>query len=401
MNLAIRDIRRHTLRFVLTCIGLGLLLAVVMAMSGIYRGLVADATKVVDAVSADIWVVQRDTRGPFAESSRVPEDLDRAIAAIRDVRAATPVSFQYVQAAVGTRVVRLFLIGHAIDSFVTPSRIVAGRGLTRSSDEIVVDRASAVPLGASVRLGLDDFTVVGLTAGMVSPAGDPVAFVSLPDAQRIQFVPDNDAVRNARARVEAGYAALSRMNPLLRARATRQAIEAAERPHVVNAIVAQLRAPGGAGDVVEAIRRWQRYEAYSAEGQRAVLLEGFIEKSQRQLWLFRAILVAVSGVIVALIIYTLTVDKLREIATLKIIGAADRTIAAMILQQALLLGVIGFAIGYVLISNTYARFPRTVLVQAWDMAALFAIVVAISVAASVLGIRRALKVDPGTALLGG
>ena len=54
MNLAVRDIRRHTTRFVLTCIGLGLLLTVVMAMSGIYRGLIGDATKVVDAVPGTV-----------------------------------------------------------------------------------------------------------------------------------------------------------------------------------------------------------------------------------------------------------------------------------------------------------------------------------------------------------
>jgi len=97
MNLATRDIRRHKTRFALTCVGLGLLLTVVMAMSGIYRGLIGDATKVVDAVPGDVWIVQKDTRGPFAESSRIPEDIEFSIAAVEGVRAATPVSFQYVQ----------------------------------------------------------------------------------------------------------------------------------------------------------------------------------------------------------------------------------------------------------------------------------------------------------------
>jgi len=106
-------------------------------------------------------------------------------------------------------------------------------------------------------------------------------------------------------------------------------------------------------------------------------------------------------VIIALIIYTLTMDKLREIATLKIIGAADRTIVNMILQQSLLLGVIGFAVGYALISRTYTMYPRTVLLQPLDMLALFVIVILICVLASILGIWRALKVDPATALTGG
>lgn len=140
---------------------------------------------------------------------------------------------------------------------------------------------------------------------------------------------------------------------------------------------------------------------FTAEQERELLLKGFIEKSQKQLWLFRTILVIVSGVIIALIIYTLTMDKLREIATLKIIGAADRTIMNMILQQSLLLGVIAFAVAYALIARTYTMYPRTVLLQTVDMVVLFAVVVVICVLASILGIWRALKVDPATALSGG
>src|SRR5579864_1782769 len=114
MNLAIRDIRRHKTRFLLTCVGLGLLLTVVMAMSGIYRGLIADATKVVETVPAQIWVVQKGTRGPFAESSKLPEDLEHSIAAVPGVDSASPLSFQYVQISRGGNPVRLFLVGYKL-----------------------------------------------------------------------------------------------------------------------------------------------------------------------------------------------------------------------------------------------------------------------------------------------
>jgi putative ABC transport system permease protein len=194
---------------------------------------------------------------------------------------------------------------------------------------------------------------------------------------------------------------LANMNPLMRDKATTKALTAAENPHFANAIVAELDNPSAATEVASYVRRWNHYQVFSADQERELLLKGFIEKSQKQLWLFRTILVIVSGVIIALIIYTLTMDKLREIATLKIIGAADRTIVNMILQQSLLLGVIGFAVGYALISRTYNMYPRTVLLQPLDMLALFVIVILICVLASILGIWRALKVDPGTALTGG
>jgi putative ABC transport system permease protein len=401
MNLAVRDVRRNKTRFVLTCIGLGLLLTVVMAMSGIYRGLIGDATKVVDAVPGHIWVVQKDTRGPFAESSRLPEDLEHSIAAAEGVRAATPVSFQYVQISREGKPVRLFLIGYKLGSFVGPSQVVAGRPITKKHYELVVDRKSGFRVGNRIRLGLEDYEVVGLTQGMTSPSGDPAAFISLADAQIIQFQLDNDAIRNTRQRVTATYRQLNNMNPLLGSRATQRALAATENPHFANAIVAELHVPALAPQVADSIRRWNHYQVYSAGSEKDLLLKGFIEKSQRQLWLFRTILIIVSGVIVALIIYTLTMDKLREIATLKIIGAADQTIAGMILQEALLLGLIAFGIGYLVITRTYTLFPRTVLLQPFDMLVVFLIVVVICVLASILGIWRALKVDPGTALSGG
>jgi ABC-type antimicrobial peptide transport system permease subunit len=71
MNLAYKDIRKNLGRFVMTTIGIGMLLMIVMGMAGIYRGLLEDATFLIHKIGADLWIVQQDTRGPFAELSRV------------------------------------------------------------------------------------------------------------------------------------------------------------------------------------------------------------------------------------------------------------------------------------------------------------------------------------------
>ena len=80
MNLAIRDLRRSLGRFLLTTAGLSLLVMIIMGMGGIYRGLVADALVLLNHTDADLWVVQRDTRGPLAEPSHVPRSLVPACA---------------------------------------------------------------------------------------------------------------------------------------------------------------------------------------------------------------------------------------------------------------------------------------------------------------------------------
>ena len=72
MNLAIRDIRHKLSRFLLTAVGIGLLLMIVMGMAGIYQGLSEDALSFLERTKADLWIVQKGTRGPFAEISRIP-----------------------------------------------------------------------------------------------------------------------------------------------------------------------------------------------------------------------------------------------------------------------------------------------------------------------------------------
>ena len=58
MNLAYRDVRHNLFRFLLTCFGLSLLLSVVLAMIGIYRGIVVDALTVARNHGVDLWVVE-------------------------------------------------------------------------------------------------------------------------------------------------------------------------------------------------------------------------------------------------------------------------------------------------------------------------------------------------------
>jgi putative ABC transport system permease protein len=138
----------------------------------------------------------------------------------------------------------------------------------------------------------------------------------------------------------------------------------------------------------------------NAGEQEAILATVVIEHARHQLGLFMAVLTVVSAVIIALIIYNLTMDKLREIATLKLIGMPDRTIIGMILQQALLMGVVGFIAGAALVSAAKDRFPRRVVLEPPDLGILFGVVVVVCLLATVLAVRAAVRVDPARALAG-
>ena len=400
MNLAVRDIRYHRGRFILTSIGLGLLLGVVMSMGGIYRGLFADALAVLDSTRADIWVVQQDTNGPFAENSRIPEDIKYRVQAVPGVAEAAPLSFQTIQVERMGKPFRFFLIGYDLNGFGGPPGIIAGRDIRQKHYEMVVAKAMKMEIGEKIHLGLHDYTVVGITGKVVSSGGDPAAYVSLADAQDIQFKKDNDAIRNDRERIGTNLAGIRYLSPAQATYLQQNIADLTESTHTVNTIVARLAPGADIKEVQGRISRWNHFRPISVEEQTKILTKGMIEKARMQLGLFRIILLVISAVIISLIIYTSTLDKIRVIATLKLIGSQNRVIIGMILQQSLLMGIIAYAIGYVMILLTYEKFPRRIVLEPFDLQALFVIVVAICMISSFVGIRKALRVEPAEALGG-
>jgi putative ABC transport system permease protein len=357
-----------------------MLLGVVISMVGIYAGALEDALRLPRTAGADLWVVQPHTFGPFAEASRIPRDTRDLVRRIPGVAAAGAVTFQTVQTSAGGKLLRLFLQGYEISRPGGPASIVAGHGLTESHYQIVVDASSGLQLGEQVLLGpyRDRYTVVGLTNGMVTSSGDAVGWVTLLDAEALQFA----------------------VPPPLE----RREVAAGRVPPVtadVNAVLVRLLPGVSPTPVAVEIDRWKHLGAVTEPQEESFLTAFVIDKMQRQLGMFTAILIAVSAVIIALIIYTLTMDKLRSIATLKLIGASDRTIIGLIVQQALALGIGGFTLGLILIMLVKDYFPRRVQIEPGNLVILFCIVIVVCLLGSVLGVRAAVRVDPAKALASG
>ncbi len=395
ISLAGRDILHSWGKYVLTGLGLGLLIGVTLSMAGIYRGMVDDAHALLNNSGADLWVVQKDTQGPYAEASSLKDDVVRAVRGMPGVGRAANVTYFTMQVqGEGGDDIRAMVVGIEPGQPGEPGYLVAGRHLTRSHYEAVADIRTGFALGQQVRIRRHDYAVVGLTRRMVSSGGDPMLFIPLKDAQEAQFLKDNDAIVNDRARTAANPSFNRPGVPGLLDAV--QALQASS--HNVNAVLVQL-APGFAPEqVAEPIRRWKHLQVFTREGMEEILVAKLIATSARQIAMFLVILAVVSAAIVAFIIYTMTLGKIREIAVLKLIGTRNLTIAGMILQQALGLGLIGFIVGKLAATLWAPAFPKFVLLQTQDALMGLAATMLICALASTLAIRAALKVDPAQAI---
>ncbi|MAT69071.1 MAG: ABC transporter permease [Planctomycetaceae bacterium] len=404
MNLAVRDIRHNLGRFALTTLGIGMLLMIVMGMAGIYRGLIEDATLLVDRIGADLWIVQRDTRGPFAELSRVPDNLVYRALAVPGVESSREFVLHTIQRQRGRERLRMTVLGLSWPSDKGAwLPLVAGRPLQQNHFELIADRSLGLRLGEQLRLGKESYEVVGLTQGMVSSGGDGMAFVTVPDSQAIQFDRAGEAIRLERAgreRRAATHESFIKQPTLSEQLAGPTSELPAVAPPDISAVLVQV-APGASVDrVAEIIGSWDDVTVHTRQQQKDLLVQGMVDKARRQLGMFRALLTIIAAIIMALILYTLTLDKIHSIALLKLIGAPNRVILGLILQQALVLGALGYAIAYAAGSKLFPFFPRRVVLTDADLVQLAVVVVVISVLASLLGIWRAMRVQPNEALMG-
>lgn len=402
MNLAFKDIQHNLGRFVLTAIGIGMLLMIVMGMGGIYRGIIEDATLLVDRIGADLWVVQRDTRGPFAELSRVPPTLVHRVAAVPGVQWSREFVYHTIQRERSGKPLRIAVLG--LDwptdrGLWLP--LIAGRSIRQAHYEMVADRSLGIGLGETLRLAKDTYTVVGITNSMISASGDGLAFFSIADAQAIQFDSPGEAVRLERAARESrgeSFDVIVRQ-PSLLANASRPASQLpAVARNQVSAVMVKLAPGSDAEELKSIIAGWGDVSIYTSDGQKELLLRGTVEKARRQIGMFRVLLTAIAAIIMALILYTLTLDKVHSIALLKLIGASNTVILGVILQQALVLGAVGYAIAYVIGTQLFPRFPRRVILDDGDLIQLAVVVVLISIGSSLMGIWKALNVSPNEAL---
>ena len=118
-----------------------------------------------------------------------------------------------------------------------------------------------------------------------------------------------------------------------------------------------------------------------------------------------AIALIVGTVVAGQTFYIFTIENLKQFGALKAIGTTNRRIVGMILLQAIVVGVIGYAIGMGLATAFFVTFDRRDATRGiemlWQvMAGTSVVVLVIVMLASLLSVRKVLVLEPAVVFRG-
>lgn len=156
--------------------------------------------------------------------------------------------------------------------------------------------------------------------------------------------------------------------------------------------------PHRIAEVREVMRSWGDVSVYSQDEEEALLLGGVVQRARMQIGLFTVILTLTAAVIIMMVMYNLTLEKTHDLAVLKLMGAPRTRLLGLILQQAWLLGALGYAVAFAMGELVFPMFPRRVLIT--ETISLVAPIATMGIVtlASILGLTHVMRIDPSSAL---
>ena len=375
MSPAWLEIRAQTPRFVIIVLGLMFIQLAALGMLGFYRGLVRDMLVIVDGIGADFWIVQGGRTGPFAEISILPPQVDRRAETVPGVVLARQfIQFPRMVEIDGTvRRVGITGLDYPKDrgDWIP---LLAGRALASGHFEAIVDRRTGLAVGDRLRLGMDDYTVVGVAEDQVDLTFDPVIFVSVADAVAIgSTVTSETALLN---RASGGQ----------------------PQNYDVSSVLVTVADWADPDAVAARIARWPDVAIVPTAQQRAWIVDDMLGPLRRQILYFTVLLLAVTGTILGLTVHGAVLQKTHFIALIKLLGASRLFVVRHVLAQSCLVGAVSLALAVVMAALLFPAFPRTVLLTAPDVAAFAGALALVCVLASLSGIRTAMRIQARAAL---
>ena len=372
LTLASRNLFHDTLRFVATMVGIVFSVVLVLVQMGLFFGFGHMVTTMIDHAATDLWVVPKNVKC-FEDPSLIDLKLRNKIATLDGVATVVPLVIGFSDWRLESgEMTPVFVVGSDLrDGAMQPWDLVEGnvqalsQGFSVAVDRSYFDRLGVTGIGSQAEIRGKKVKVVALTDGIRSFTTTPYIFVDAKNARGFTGTPGDRA----------------------------------------SDLLVRLKPDADRGTVVQAIR--------GQIGDAEVLTTDEFRKRSRSFWLFGtgagaalfagALLgVIVGTVIVAQTLYSSTKDHLNEFATLRAMGSSNGYIYHVIIYQALINAVVGFAIASgigALVVQMTAKSALPIVITNWLVAALAALTVVMCVTSALGAIFRVVRIDPAAVFM--
>lgn len=342
--------------------GVAFSVLLIMILQGLYQGWSNKIGEYIRTIDTDFWVTQGGSEDMFHTHSVLSATIRGNLEQVNGVASAKPFRGRRVAYMFNDEDVNMYLVSSDAENDTgKPGKIVKGKSLPEPG-EIIVDRVAAnikhIKIGDTLPIPTKPLKVAGFSEG-----GDVVtfsfAFINQVDAEEIFKTPGS--VNYFLVTVSAGE----------------------DKNAAAQSITSQF--PN------LSVFTKQEFVANNTK----IISDTFLPVILALL----VIGVIVGIAVIALTIFTSTLEKAKEYGVLKAIGISSGKLYLVVVEQALLSGLIGFVIGGVLTYLAQAilseRIPQFATeITAFDVGWIFALTLLMSIIAAYIPIRRINKIDP-------
>lgn len=344
-RMTLRDLQYRARRVGLVTVLVALVLTLLYLMTGLAHQLQTEPQRAVDGIGASTWILADGVAGPFTAASVLPIEARELLAARTDgalepfvvsrgALAPTPGAAEKVEVQ---------LVGHSVGKLGQPS-LTDGEAIG-SAGEIVLDASLDISVGTEVEIGIDRFVVVGLTSDSTVLAGQAFGFIELGEAQRIAFQSDQ---------VVTGFVAEQAVQPV---------------------------------------------EGFSFNTADEVADEtlGPIESAVASIDLIRILLWFVAAIVMGAVIYLTALERERDFAVLKAVGASGPSLGLGLALQAVIVALIASIVGAIAAKLIEPVFPLPVTIPSSALVTVPLVAVVVGLVSAMLGVRKVNRTDPAEA----
>jgi putative ABC transport system permease protein len=361
-HLALQNLWQQKFRLALTVTGVALAMGLIILLNGFEAGVYRQVTAYLDHTPADYVVAEESVRNLLGVQSLLPGNAEALARGVPGIVQVTPIYARFVILDLHAKKVPVYMVGYEPRSGGGPWRMQAGR-LPTADTEVVLDwvlaQAHGFALGDTLEILGKNFNVVGLS----------------------------DETNSWMA----GFL-------FLRKGAVEKLVLT---PNATSFLLLALAPEVDATAVEERLRRRLRNDVEllpaATVKQNDVTLMAKVFAVPLRLMVTVAFVVGTA--ILSMVIYSATVERMREYGVLKAVGAHNRHLYWLVTQQGVATAVLGVALGIGLaalaaqwIMRSTPKFlivlePRMVLITA-------ASGLLLGVLAALLPARRAAGLDP-------